>query len=87
MLAITVDVNENDVRKFYQERKLTLPWYPDPGRRVANKYNVSVFPETFLIDRNGYVVKHYPGPINTQIMGQIENLLLDQEATQRVSAR
>ena len=62
MVAVSVDINQKDVRDFYEKYHLTLPSYPDPGRIIANKYHVNMFPETFLIDRNGYVIKHYIGP-------------------------
>src|SRR5688572_16184913 len=37
MIAVSTDVNPEDARKFYDERNLTLPWFSDPGRRVAEK--------------------------------------------------
>ena len=40
------------------------------------------YPETFIIDRNGHVIKHYPGPVNTRIMAQIEGYIKEQEAAQ-----
>ena len=86
MMAISVDVSEGDVEKFYKDRKLTLPWYADPGRKVASKYSVGKFPETFLIDRNGHVVKHYPGPVNAQIISQVEGYLREQETAEQASS-
>ncbi len=35
--------------------------YLDPGKQVANRYNVFKFPETYIIDGNGIVLKHYMG--------------------------
>lgn len=58
MIAITIDTNWKEVHKFYEDKKLTLPSFLDPGHQVANLYKVFKFPETFLIDGNGYVVKH-----------------------------
>ncbi len=80
MMAVSTDADPRDAIKFYDERKLTLPWFSDPGRRVADKYHVNVYPETFIIDRNGHVLKHYPGPVNTRIIAQIEAYLKEQEA-------
>src|ERR1051326_1320642 len=53
MLTMSVDVNTDDAVKFYNNHKLTMPWFPDPGRTVADKYKVQVYPETFIIDRGG----------------------------------
>src|SRR5207245_995709 len=34
----------------------------DPERQVGDHYGVTGYPETFVIDRNGYVVEHVLGP-------------------------
>jgi peroxiredoxin len=61
MMAVSVDANWDSVTKFYKDHSLTLPSYHDPGHQVALLYNVRQFPETFLIDANGKVLKHYVG--------------------------
>src|SRR5436190_15302432 len=38
MMAVSTDADIKDAVKFYEERSLTLPWFSDPGRRVADKY-------------------------------------------------
>lgn len=80
MMAVSTDANVADAQKFYDDRKFSLPWYSDPGRRIADKYHVNVYPETFIIDGKGHVLKHYPGPVNTRIMTMIEDLIKEQEA-------
>ena len=85
MMAVSTDSDPKLAVKFYQERNLSLPWFSDPGRRVAGRYHVNVYPETFIIDRNGHVIKHYPGPVNTRIMAQIEGYIKEQEAAQPTS--
>jgi peroxiredoxin len=86
MLTVSVDVNPDDAAKFYNDRHLTMPWYSDPGRIVANKYKVNVYPETFVIDRNGHIIRHYPGAITSQVMNQIEGYIRDQEEAE-ISSR
>jgi peroxiredoxin len=62
MIPISVDADFDDVKKFYEEFQLTsMPMYADPGKRIASRYNVYAFPETFIIDGNGLVLKHYIG--------------------------
>jgi peroxiredoxin len=78
MLTVSVDVQPEEALKFYKRLNLSMPWFPDPGRSVANKYKVQVYPETFIIDRGGHIIKHYPGPINTQIMAQLDAYIGDQ---------
>ena len=64
MLPVSVDTNFDQVKEFYGELKLTtMPMFLDPGKQLATRYNVRVFPETYLIDGNGIVLKHYPGPL------------------------
>jgi hypothetical protein len=36
-----------------------MPMFLDPGKQVAERYNVYKFPETYVIDGNGVVLKHY----------------------------
>jgi peroxiredoxin len=88
MLAISNDNDWSEVNEFYRDKHLTLPAFLDPGRQIASLYKVAKFPETFLIDANGHVVKHtwvkdwsYP-----QLMSDVENLIRQAENDQ-VSAR
>jgi peroxiredoxin len=78
MLTFSVDTDQDAAAKFYNRFKLTMPWFPDPGQVVAGRYKVTGFPETFLIDRNGHIVKHYVGAISTQIMAQLDSYIGDQ---------
>jgi peroxiredoxin len=85
MLAVSVDINQNDVKDFYQKYHLSLPNYPDPGRQVAGKYHVNMFPETFLINGDGYVIKHYIGPekwANPQVLSKLEGYIREQEVAE-----
>jgi peroxiredoxin len=84
MLPVSVDTNFDDVKKFYQDHKLTtMPMFLDPGKQVANRYNVYKFPETYLIDGNGIVLKHYIGEkvwSNATYMNLIEDYVSKQES-------
>jgi peroxiredoxin len=62
MMAVSLDLNPDDVARFYRERNLTMPAYIDPHKSVAVKYNVRATPESFIIDPNGNVAKYYVGP-------------------------
>jgi peroxiredoxin len=84
MVPVSVDTNFDDVKKFYENYKLTsMPMYLDPGKQVANRYNVYKFPETYIIDGNGIVLKHYIGEkawSNPTYMSTIEEFINKQEA-------
>jgi peroxiredoxin len=76
MLPISVDTNFDAVKDFYKKFNLTtMPMFLDPGKQIASRYNVRQFPETYLIDGNGLVIKHYVGPLprsTAAYMGIIE---------------
>ena len=83
MVPISVDTNFEDVKKFYGAHKLaSMSMYLDPGKQVANRYNVYKFPETYIIDGNGIVLKHYIGEkvwSNATYMNIIEDYVRKQE--------
>jgi len=89
MLPISTDTNFEDVKKFYQDHKLTtMAMYLDPGKRISSRYNVYKFPETYVIDGNGIVLKHYIGPMKwatAKYMGEIEEWVKRQETPQSAS--
>ena len=63
MLAVNADQNGRAaVERFVQELGLTFPVLPDPDLQIADRYGVTGYPETFLIDRNGRIVAHEIGP-------------------------
>lgn len=84
MVPVSVDTNFDDVKKFYENYKLTsMPMYLDPGKQIANRYNVYKFPETYIIDGNGIVLKHYIGEkawSSPTHMSTIEEFIKKQEA-------
>jgi cytochrome c biogenesis protein CcmG/thiol:disulfide interchange protein DsbE len=82
MIAISIDTNWKEVNEFYKDKNLTLPTFLDPGHQVANLYKVFKFPETFLIDGNGYVVKHtwQENWANPKHMDYVESLIQREEA-------
>lgn len=88
MLPISVDTNFDDVKKFYADNKLSMPMFLDPGKQVASRYNVRQFPETYLIDGNGVVLKHYIGAkvwSNITYLKTFDEFIKKQETPQSVS--
>jgi peroxiredoxin len=86
MIPISVDTNLDDVKKFYADFKLTtMPTYLDPGKQIASRYNVYKFPETYVIDGNGIVLKHYIGGktwSKPPYMNDLEEWVKEQEEPQ-----
>jgi len=85
MLAVSVDTNWDVVKTFYKEHHLTIPAFLDPGHQVSNLYKVFKFPETFLIDGNGHVIRHtwVEHWADPRVMSNVEALIEQQEARQK----
>jgi peroxiredoxin len=84
MLAVSVDLNWEKVNDFYRQYNLDLPTYLDPGHQVTNTFKVFKFPETFIIDANGFVVKHRVGEdrwASPQNMTYVDSLIRQAEGT------
>jgi len=63
MLAVSADQGGRDlVERFVSDFGLTFPVLLDPDLQIADRYGVTGYPETFLIDRNGAIVAHEIGP-------------------------
>jgi peroxiredoxin len=62
MMPVSLDLDSGNVSRFYSERYLTMPAFLDPHQSVADRYNITGTPETFVIDSEGNVAKYYLGP-------------------------
>ena len=70
MMPVSLDIDTDDVARFYEEHNLTMPAYLDPGQNVSARYNIVGTPETFLIDPEGKVAQYYVG---AQPLGEPED--------------
>ena len=63
LLAVSQDEEGKQVvEPFVREFRLTFPVLVDPGREVGDRYGVWGYPESFVIDRNGFVIERVIGP-------------------------
>jgi peroxiredoxin len=63
MLGVNADQGDRAVvEQFVRDHGITFPVLPDPDLQIADRYGVTGYPETFIIDRNGRVVDHQLGP-------------------------
>lgn len=75
ILAISQDRRGNeDVQPFVDEFGLTFPILLDPDKDVGELYQTSKFPESFIIDRDGFIVSHVVGGLGSQDFLLIEHL-------------
>ena len=64
VLGISVDENKDAYDQFLTSFNVTFPTVRDPEMAVASRYGTSMYPESYLIDRDGQVVRKYIGPEN-----------------------
>jgi len=63
VVTVSVDEDGKTLEAFVKEHALTLPVLRDPGGRVAaGEYRTTGYPETFVLDRRGVLLRHYVGP-------------------------
>ncbi|OIK15529.1 thiol-disulfide oxidoreductase [Bacillus sp. MUM 116] len=63
--VLAVDINESNiaVNQFAERYSLDFPIVIDNDKQVMNVYGIDPLPATFLIDKNGDVVKYFTGQL------------------------
>lgn len=56
VLAVSFKEPEDLVKHFQNEFKLSFPVLYDPQGKMAEKYEITGHPVTFLIDRKGFLI-------------------------------
>jgi peroxiredoxin len=59
ILGVTVDQDESALRRFLARSPLAFPIARDPDQKINLRYGTYLFPESYLIDRNGKVVEKF----------------------------
>ena len=78
VLGLSVDEDKAAYEKFLVDNHVIFPTYDDTSKKTAADYGTSMFPETYLIDREGKLARKIVGPQNWQspeIMQSIDVLL------------
>ena len=63
VLGIDTQDNSQDGLAFASRYGLTYPLLHTAGSDLSHRWGVTGYPETFLIDRQGRVVDHFPGAV------------------------
>ena len=65
MVAVSIDEGGKPaIESFFQTSDFSdLPTYTDPDSRAAKAYDITGVPETFVINKNGIIVKKVIGPL------------------------
>ena len=62
VLGVSVDDNEANYQKFLREQGVSFPTWRDPEQKVNLQYGTTIFPETYIIDREGKLARKVIGP-------------------------
>ncbi|MFP7297793.1 thiol-disulfide oxidoreductase ResA [Neobacillus niacini] len=63
VLAVNISESDLAVNQFADRHKLDFPIVIDKDGQVQTAYNIGTLPATFLIDKNGKVVKYHTGQL------------------------
>jgi cytochrome c biogenesis protein CcmG, thiol:disulfide interchange protein DsbE len=80
VIGVSVDEDQQALRKFISDYHVSYPVARDPQRALAAQYGTFQFPETYIIDRNGRVAEKIIGAIDWQdprIINFVESLTPD----------
>ena len=62
MVGVNIWDTESDARAFLETYQVNYETGPDSGEKIGVDYGVSGVPETFVVDAEGNLVAHLPGP-------------------------
>jgi cytochrome c biogenesis protein CcmG, thiol:disulfide interchange protein DsbE len=80
VLGIDTQDASEDALEFLRENDITFPSLRDRDREYGRDFGVSGYPETFLIDREGRIVKMYRGPVTERWLDENLGPLLEERA-------
>jgi thiol-disulfide isomerase/thioredoxin len=64
MVAVSIDEGGvSDIQAFFKESGYFLPTYTDSSGAAQKAYGITGVPESFLIDKNGILIKKVIGPL------------------------
>jgi cytochrome c biogenesis protein CcmG, thiol:disulfide interchange protein DsbE len=64
VLGVSIDVDGDAYHRFIQQRNVNFLTVRDPDQKVAGMYGTSVWPESYIIDRQGVMRRKVIGPTN-----------------------
>jgi cytochrome c biogenesis protein CcmG, thiol:disulfide interchange protein DsbE len=74
VLGISVDEDTDAYAKFLQDARVIYPTYDDTSGKTPGIYGTSMYPETYVISRDGNIARKIVGAQNWQDPGMIESV-------------
>ena len=78
VVFLGVDAHDTDsaALDYIEKYNLTYPHAPDKGSRMSKDYRTTGYPETFIIDGNGQIIKHFiSSPNEAELRSVIEQAM------------
>jgi cytochrome c biogenesis protein CcmG/thiol:disulfide interchange protein DsbE len=61
MLAVSIDSDADEYKRFIDRRHFDLITVRDPDQTAAKLFHTEMWPETYIIDRNGFIRRKFIG--------------------------
>ena len=61
MLAVSIDSDADEYKRFLDRRHFDLITVRDPDQTAAKLFHTEMWPETYIIDRNGFIRRKFIG--------------------------
>jgi cytochrome c biogenesis protein CcmG, thiol:disulfide interchange protein DsbE len=61
VLAVSIDVDPDAYSSFIRNRHVDLITVRDPDKAAATLYHTTMWPESYVIDRNGFIRRKFVG--------------------------
>jgi cytochrome c biogenesis protein CcmG/thiol:disulfide interchange protein DsbE len=75
-LGINTDDIESDAMAYLDRYEITYPNAPDVGGHIEDDYRITGIPETFIIDAEGNVSRHFISAVREgELRAEIEDAL------------
>ena len=78
VLGVSVDEDAAAYQKFLTDHQISFPTYRDPSKQISARYGTFMYPETYIINREGRIARKIIGPQNwdsPELVDYLQNLL------------
>lgn len=82
VLGVSVDDDPAAYEKFLREQHVVFPTFRDTSKSINVRYGTTVFPETYIIGRDGLMLRKIIGPQDwdsDELLGYLRSLLAQRQ--------
>ena len=62
VLGVSVDEDVAAYERFLQAQQISFPTYRDPSKKISERYGTFMYPESYIIARDGSIARKIIGP-------------------------